>query len=307
MTTPLYKVEDNIYLKMELFNPSGSHKVRAARYIIESAIRQGKVIPGETTIIEKTGGNFGFGLLIACQEYGLAVELAVGLGFSKKKRKYLESLGAVLIGKDLLQKGWTPKQIIDYYLAESPRLGKQYYYTDQFSNPGSYRGHLELTGPEIAFQLKELTPTRHLTFIACAGTGASLMGIRQALLYQGFTVTTCLVEPAGTDAKSGIFGEHRLEGMSVGVSPPFLDWDVIDNRYFVSHEDMLNAQQWFAASYGHLIGNTSAACLHVARSVSEQSRDPVLSIVYDGGLWYDDLLGAQIDKISQKTVCGRWS
>jgi cysteine synthase len=48
--------------------------------------------PGVTTVIEKTGGSFGFGLLAACHKYQVAVELAVGLGFSQTKRDLLECL-----------------------------------------------------------------------------------------------------------------------------------------------------------------------------------------------------------------------
>lgn len=290
MRTPIINICDNLYLKLELFNPSGSHKIRAVRHIIETAIDRGEVIPGKTTIIEKTGGNFGYGLITVCKQYGLSIELAVGLGFSKKKRQYLESMGAILIGQDLLEKGWTPKEVIDYHLSHSVRLGKNYFYTDQFNNPSSYFGHLESTGPEIGCQLKMLTPDRHLLFVACAGTGASLMGVRQALIYQGFKVSTCLVEPANTDAKSGVFGDHRFEGMSVGVNPPFLDWDIVDHRYFVTQDEMLDSQRWFAAHHGHLIGNTSAACLHTARAMGKKCPLSVLSIVYDSGLWYDDLV-----------------
>src|SRR5690554_4287277 len=135
MSTPMYQIGDNLYLKMELFNPGGSHKIRAARHILETAIHQGHIIPGQTTIIEKTGGNFGFGLVTVCKQYGLDIELAVGLGFSRKKRQYLEALGAVLIGKELLEQGWSPKEVIDYHLLNSDRLGRSYYYTDQFNNP----------------------------------------------------------------------------------------------------------------------------------------------------------------------------
>lgn len=294
LMTPLLQLPNNIFAKMELNNPGGSHKVRAARYIIQNAIEEKKIIPGRTTVIEKTGGNFGFGLLAACKEFGINVELAVGLGFSLKKRQYLESMGATLIGKDKLQAGWSPKEIVQYHLENATALGKEYYFTDQFNHSGSLYGHLHSTGPEIAQQIKQFSSDTNITFVSCAGTGASLMGIRQALIHQGFNVHTCLVEPEGNDAQQNIFSEHRFEGMNVGVTPPFLDWNVIDSRYHVNQADMLSAQQSFAAEHGFLIGNTSAACLAGAKHLTQTTSHNILTIMYDSGLWYDDLLN-QID------------
>lgn len=290
LITPLLQLPNNIFAKMELNNPGGSHKVRAARYIIQAAIDDQHIIPGKTTVIEKTGGNFGFGLLAACKEFGINVELAVGLGFSLKKRQYLESMGATLIGKDKLQAGWSPKEVVQYHLENAQALGKHYYFTDQFNHSGSLYGHLHSTGPEIAHQLKQFSQQKQITFVSCAGTGASLMGIRQALVHQGFDVHTCLVEPEDNDAEQNVFHEHRFEGMNVGVKPPFLDWDLIDSRYRVTQADMLAAQQAFAAEHGYLIGNTSAACLAGAQHLAKTSQHNILTIMYDSGLWYDDLL-----------------
>lgn len=61
----LIRTGDRILTKLEMNNPGGSHKYRAASFIIETALRSGKITPGLTTVIEKTGGNFGFGLVAA--------------------------------------------------------------------------------------------------------------------------------------------------------------------------------------------------------------------------------------------------
>lgn len=105
----LISVSDRIYTKLEMNNPGGSHKYRAARRIVEHAVSNGDIIPGVTTVIEKTGGSFGFGLLAACHKYQVAVELAVGLSFSQTKRDLLECFGARLIGKEMLMAGATPQ------------------------------------------------------------------------------------------------------------------------------------------------------------------------------------------------------
>ncbi|ROR98900.1 cysteine synthase [Sinobacterium caligoides] len=291
MKTPMVQLDNNLFVKFDMFNEGGSHKTRAARHIVSEAIKRGDITPGITTVIEKTGGNFGFGLIKACKELGVDVELAVGLGFSIAKRKYLESLGAKLIGIDELKRGKTPKEVIERQLAEASAYGKQYFYTDQFNNSDGLDGHVVTTGAEVVQQLSQLTSRKDIIFVSCAGTGACLMGVLQSLESNDFNVTTYFIEPEGCDSENGLFVDHRFEGMSVGVTPPFIDWSVIDRKFNVSLVEMLATQKMFFSTSGHLIGNTSAACLHIAKLVSKNTPDKIVfSMIYDHGLWYDDLI-----------------
>jgi cysteine synthase len=51
--TPLVKISDKIYAKLETYNPSGSIKDRMAYYIITKAIARGELKQGDT-IVEAT-------------------------------------------------------------------------------------------------------------------------------------------------------------------------------------------------------------------------------------------------------------
>ncbi len=286
--TPLREVQPGLLLKFECDNPGGSHKVRAARFIVRSAIARGEIVPGRTTVIEKTGGNFGFGLTLACQAYAVPVELAVGLGFSAVKRRSLELFGAQLIGLDMLERGATPREVVQWHLEHAVEHGRSYFFTDQFRNAASVAAHEFETGPEIAAQLKVWPLVRKLTFVSCAGTGASLVGIAKALKLAGYSIDVVLVEPEGCDSRNGIFSDHKLEGMSVGVVPPFLEWDLISEIRTVSYNEVADMRKAFARNSGFLVGNTAAACLTVASSLARAatSDHKILSILYDHGLWY---------------------
>lgn len=289
MVSPLLEVDLGILLKFECNNPGGSHKTRAARRIVQDAIAQGDIIPEHTTVIEKTGGNFGFGLAVACHEYGVSVELAVGLSFSPVKRHCLEIFGAQLIGLDMLGRGATPRDVVEWHLARAADMGKHYFYTDQFNNSKNVEAHEKETGAELAQQLRAWPEIERLMFVACAGTGASITGITRALRHHGYAVETILVEPAGCDASRGIFVDHKLEGMAVGVAPPLIDWSLIQSRETVRYEEMLETQRWLSRHSGYYIGNTSAACLSVARKFATRNRDDhrkVIAIAYDHGHWY---------------------
>ena len=286
--TPVQEVQPGILVKFECNNPSGSHKVRAARYIVQVALQSGVIIPGVTTVIEKTGGNFGFGLTLACSEVGVPVELAVGLGFSPVKRRCLERFGAKLIGVDMLKAGKSPREVVEWHLSNAQSLGKRYYYTDQFTNPGGVEAHERETGPEIVSQLQAWPEVNHVILVACAGTGASLTGIARSLKSASYATDVVLVEPEGCDSRAGVFVEHALEGMAVGVKPPLLDWNLVTEVIRVDQSAMLATQNAFAGSHGHFVGNTSAACLFAARRIAGRTTATckVLTVIYDHGLWY---------------------
>ncbi|MFC0337628.1 Cysteine synthase [Kushneria avicenniae] len=289
----LIDCDARLSIKLELDNPGGSHKFRAASHIVERAIARGDMVPGQTTVIEKTGGNFGFGLLAACQKHGIEVALAIGPGFSQYKRDLLEGLGAELIGKAQLQAGATPREVIDYHLAHQHALGRHYYYTDQFNNPGNVDAHRRFTGVDLGRQLISAGHSRRLLFVGCAGTGASFTGVVRALRDLDFDVRAVMVEPEGCDTLAAQFVEHRLEGMCVGVTPPFLDWTLVNEVFKANLDDVLAAQRRFYCDQGFHVGNTTGACLAVAHQLREQATledRHIVTLGYDGGHWYPDLM-----------------
>lgn len=288
MPTRVCELERGLLMKFEMDNAGASHKVRAARYVVQSALRRGDLVPGRTTVIEKTGGNFGLGLALACAEINVPVELAVGLSFSPLKRRYLQCVGATLIGVDRLQGGATPRDVLQWHLDHARSLGRSYFYPDQFNNADCVTAHEVDTGAELVAQLRAQWPqVTALRFVACAGTGAHLTGIGRALHGAGYATQVTLVEPAGCISREGIFVNHRLEGMAVGVKPPLLDWGLVDDCVAVEHEDVLATQRQLARVQGFLIGTTSAACLFVARGLLSglPPHSKALTIAYDHGAW----------------------
>ena len=57
--------------KVEFMSIGGSVKDRIAKRMVEEAEKDGRLIPGVSTVIEATSGNTGeyLGLPIACMEY----------------------------------------------------------------------------------------------------------------------------------------------------------------------------------------------------------------------------------------------
>ena len=75
--TPLVKLTHvgvpegvNLFVKLELWNPSGSVKDRTGYYMVEEAFEKGTLKPGGT-IIEATAGNTGLGIAFAALNRGV--------------------------------------------------------------------------------------------------------------------------------------------------------------------------------------------------------------------------------------------
>lgn len=289
MSTPLVELVPGVLTKLEHLNPGGSHKTRAARHIMREALASGAVTPGATTVIEKTGGNFGLGLIIECARHGLELELVIGLNFSAMKKRALQRMGARLVGEDMLNQGLTPREVLEWRLANQASLKRMYFYTDQFANPNSLLAHYNETATELIGQLDGMGVYRDtpLTFVGGAGTGASLAGIGRRLREEYLDVTVALVEPDGCDSLAGIHREHPLEGIAVGVTPPFLTANDVDFQATCKVEDMIAMQNRVAREHGLLLGNSAAAILSCAANYRRGAgRRVVITLSYDEGHWY---------------------
>ena len=78
------ETESEIYVKLEYLNPGGSIKDRIGVYMIEQAVKSGKLHPGGT-IVEGTSGNTGVGIAIYAALHGYKCVFVVNDKQSKAK------------------------------------------------------------------------------------------------------------------------------------------------------------------------------------------------------------------------------
>ena len=79
----------NIFGKAEFMNPGGSVKDRAAKYIIEHALKNNLIKEGGT-IVEGTAGNTGIGLALVGNAYNLKTIIVIPDTQSDEKKQHLE-------------------------------------------------------------------------------------------------------------------------------------------------------------------------------------------------------------------------
>ena len=93
-TIKINTVDDNdIFLKLEWFNPGGSVKDRIALNMIEMAEKEGLLKKGNT-IIEPTSGNTGIGIAMIGAAKGYKTILVMPDSLSIERRKILIGFGA---------------------------------------------------------------------------------------------------------------------------------------------------------------------------------------------------------------------
>ncbi len=286
--TPVFEMSDNIYLKLENLNLGGSHKVRAARWMLKDALEKG--LTKDNTIIEKTGGNLGIGLAIETNKLGIDLELAVGNSFSKHKKILMENYGAKLIGKDMMNNGLQPVDVIEYHLSHQKELGKKYVYLDQFNNTANLTAHIEETGQEILdFIVSNNLQNNDIHIVGGIGTGASLCGIALALKEKIINLTIVGVQPEGCDIENEVFIDHDLQGLAVGVKPAILRSELIDYYISVPEDKALVEKKWLLEKHGIFCGNSTGANIFAVKELaSKKSNISIFSLVYDNGDSYID-------------------
>ena len=106
--TPLVRLQrvveggdGEVWAKLEVMNPGGSVKDRAAMGIVLDAERRGVLKPGDT-ICEATAGNTGVGLALIGIQRGYRVKLFVPEGFAEEKCILMRAFGADV--EELLQR-----------------------------------------------------------------------------------------------------------------------------------------------------------------------------------------------------------
>ncbi|MGI8644163.1 MAG: PLP-dependent cysteine synthase family protein [Thermomicrobiales bacterium] len=281
----------NVLLKLELANPGGSVKDRAALRCIEQAEARGDLRPGGT-VIELTSGNMGIGLAIACAMKGYNMVAVMSEGNSPERRRVLAAYGAevVLVPQT---PGSVPGQVSgeDLELVEartqSLTVERDAWRPDQFNNPDNPEAHERTTGPELWDQ----TGGNIAAFVAIVGTGGTFLGVSRYLKNRDAAIQCLAVEPEGVQALAGrpiTNPGHRLQGAGYAMIPPAWDPSLCDGTLPISDDEAVKVARELARREGVMAGFSAganvAAALRLAASAEPGAN--VVTIACDTGLRY---------------------
>ena len=179
--TPLLKLNQikkelnlkgNVLVKLEMMNPAGSIKDRAALHMLNMAENKGLVHEG-TVVTEPTSGNTGIGLASACAVRGYRCVILMPDTMSVERQLLMQAYGAEVVLTD-------GKLGMNGAIARAEELAKEYpdsWIAGQFINPDNAEAHILTTGPEIWND----TDGEVDFFVAGVGTGGTITGTGEYL------------------------------------------------------------------------------------------------------------------------------
>jgi len=208
--TPLLKIRENVFAKLEAVNPSGSIKDRMALCMLEAAEKNKEIKPG-CEIIEATSGNTGISFAMIATLKGYKFTAIMAATMSVERKHIMQMYGANIILTPTMEDAVT--KLEEYNHKDNVWLPRQ------FDNQANVDCHRETTGKEILQQLDEIG-----AFVAGVGTGGTLMGVAETLRKQFPNIKVVAVEPTESAVLSGgKAGLHKIQGIGPGFIPKIVD------------------------------------------------------------------------------------
>ncbi len=274
--------------KLEFYNPGGSVKDRIASYILQKAMKEGKLKPGDT-IIDNTSGNTGVALAMVASVLGLKTVITVPDKTSKEKIDMIKSFGAEVVITPADAGHEDPE---GYYL-KAINLAKEhgYFHTNQYHNPDNPQAHYLTIGPEIW----DDTDGKVTHFVAGIGTGGTLSGAAKYLKEKNPDIKSIAVDPVGSIFADYINGKklsepaaYKVEGIGTDSITGALFPDMVDEVISTSDEDAFETTRRLAREEGLSVGGSSGAAIWAARKIAKELDEKAIIVVIipDSGTRY---------------------
>ncbi len=302
--TPLIKLKAaseetgcEILGKAEFLNPGQSVKDRAALFIIQDAMKSGRLRPGGT-IVEGTAGNTGIGLATVANALGFRTVIVIPETQSQEKKDAIRLLGAKLVEVPAV-----PYRDDNNYVKYSKRLADKLAETEpsgaiwanQFDNVANRDAHIQTTAKEIW----EQTDGKVDGFICAAGSGGTLAGVTTGLRARKPGIKIGIADPHGAALFSYFTtGELKSEGSSItegigqGRITANLEGLTVDKAYRISDADAVKHVFQILRDEGMCLGGSSGVnvegAIRLARDLGPGHR--IVTILCDYGTRYQSRL-----------------
>ncbi len=252
----------DVYVKLEMFNPSKSVKDRAAFSMLDRAEAEGLIEPGGT-IIEPTSGNTGIGLAMNAAAKGYDAIFVLPDSSTSERINLLKAYGAEVVLTPAEEKMPGSIRKAKELHAERPNS----FIPQQFENSANPDIHRTTTAIEILDDFDYDLDA----FVATAGTGGTITGTGETLREHLKDLHIAVVEPEGSPVLSGGKpGKHKLVGTSPGFIPNILNTDIWDEIIQIKDDDAVDMFRRLAKEEGIFVGPSAGASVFAAIEVAKK-------------------------------------
>ncbi len=288
--TPIVKIQgtyngykpQNLWAKLESYNPTGSVKDRAALYMIKKGIDNREICP-DTVIVEPTSGNTGVSLAYIANFYKFKFIATMPESMSIERRNLIKAYGAdvVLTPREQGMKGAIDKA--NKIIAELKAQGKDVFQPKQFENEANILAHYETTAVEIL----EQTDNKVGAIVAGVGSSGTLCGSAKKLKEVNPNIKAYGVESACSPMLSkGYACAHKIQGIGPNFVPKLYDCNLVDKILPVDDDMAIKTVKQCVKEDGLLIGISSGAVLSAALELDKKAsfsrkNDMVVCILAD--------------------------
>ncbi len=256
-----------IYAKLEYFNPGGSVKDRAAKRMVEEALRSGDLKPGKT-LIDSTSGNTGIAYAMIGAALKYPVELVMPGNVSIQRKQIIENFGTKIIYSSPMD-GSDGAIVMAKEIYEANR--EKYFMPDQYNNDLNPQAHADTTAPEIW----EQTNQRITHFAATLGTSGTCMGTSRGLKKLNADIECYALMP-----DASLHGLEGLKHMPSSIVPGIYQPETIDGVIEIETEASYTCTERLAADEGLAVGHSSGGALLGALELAKKIDKGVIVTVF---------------------------
>ncbi len=289
--TPMVRINrigdqrNNVYGKLEFFNPSGSVKDRMAKHILEKAEKSRLL---KRSIVENSSGNTGSALAMISAVKGYSCLITIPDKMSDEKVNLMKAYGSEV----MVTKTDVPYDSPESYYSLARRIAKERgaYYPDQYNNPDNIEAHYVSTGPEIWDQMDGKVDV----LVAGIGTGGTISGIGKFLKEKRRDIKVI-----GADPEGSVFYDYfntrklpqphvyKVEGIGEDYLVKAVDFSVIDDIVRVNDKESFLMTRRLAREEGIFAGGSSGAAMVAALKISENYEGKNIVVIFpDSGYRY---------------------
>jgi N-(2-amino-2-carboxyethyl)-L-glutamate synthase len=284
---PAFAGGNDVFLKLEGFNVTGSIKIKTAIRLIEEFEQRGIVKPHESLIVESSSGNLGLALSLVCAIKGYKFICVTDPNANRATIRGIELYGAkVVVVEDRDPAGGyleSRLKKIDQILQSDPNA----VWLNQYANIANKNVHAEQTANEIAREFDKVD----WVFVG-TGTTGTLAGISEGLRQEFPRIKVVAVEPAGSVTFGGSPGKRNIPGIGTSMRPKLADLAKPDRIVVVNEEKTVEACRSFVRDHHLLVGGSTGTVLAAVEQLAPDfSRgDIIVAVSADLGEKYLDTI-----------------